>query len=510
MPYAVMLVDNEPVIPRGLLRLIDWQSHGCEVRAVARDGADAIRQIEADPPDIVITDIRMPEVDGLQLCQWVREHHPRIRLILLTGFPDFEYAQQAIQYQVVDFVLKPTTEQALAAAVDKACGQLRKGEDTDGNLELEQRILLGELLFSHRHSTLYVLNKLHELHMSLNSYYVLSLKIQGSAENAAQQLRQAREFLDDSCCGCRHYYVPSGDDDCYVVLCPARGEGPSDICTQAAEAADRDSDFVLTVGISRRHNDPLQLRQAAREADDARQFASYSAQPSVIRCEDLPQLSEQTARELMEKLRLVESALENRSREATLKNLDDFFLFLSRTAMPYSSMHRAVQLLYSFCVGLLASHTAADGLQTGRYDLRGGTPEALEAEMRAFVQDTLDRISRTPGNIDSIVYGVKQYIDHNYSASLSLDQLAAQVHLSSSYLSKLFKREMGVNLSTYILNTRIERAKFLLRTTDKKAYEIAEAVGIYDPVYFSKIFKKVTGLKPKQYREQPDTDRKEN
>ena len=123
------------------------------------------------------------------------------------------------------------------------------------------------------------------------------------------------------------------------------------------------------------------------------------------------------------------------------------------------------------------------------------------------MQETLLRISRTPGNIDSIIYEVKQYIDENYSASLSLDALAAQVHLSPSYFSKLFKREMGENLSTYILHTRIERARFLLRTTDKKAYEIAEAVGIYDPVYFSKIFKKVTGMKPKEYRDRPDTNK---
>ena len=115
-------------------------------------------------------------------------------------------------------------------------------------------------------------------------------------------------------------------------------------------------------------------------------------------------------------------------------------------------------------------------------------------------------IGRTQENIDSIIYEVKQYIDQNYSSSLSLDSLAAQVHLSPSYFSKLFKREMGENLSTYIQNTRIERAKILLRTTDKKAYEIAEEVGIYDPVYFSKIFKKATGLKPREYRNQSDQE----
>ena len=97
MPYTVMLVDNEAIIPRGLMCLIDWKAHNCCVRAIANDGVDAVHQIQESPPDILITDIRMPEMDGLQLCGWVREHYPGIQMILLTGFPDFEYAQQAIQ-----------------------------------------------------------------------------------------------------------------------------------------------------------------------------------------------------------------------------------------------------------------------------------------------------------------------------------------------------------------------------------------------------------------------------
>lgn len=109
MPYTVMLVDNEAIIPRGLMCLIDWKAHNCCVRAIANDGVDAVHQIQESPPDILITDIRMPEMDGLQLCGWVREHYPGIQMILLTGFPDFEYAQQAIQCGVTDFVLKPTS-----------------------------------------------------------------------------------------------------------------------------------------------------------------------------------------------------------------------------------------------------------------------------------------------------------------------------------------------------------------------------------------------------------------
>lgn len=110
MPYTVMLVDNEAIIPRGLMCLIDWKAHNCCVRAIANDGVDAVHQIQESPPDILITDIRMPEMDGLQLCGWVREHYPGIQMILLTGFPDFEYAQYDL-YSDSIFILSKSQDE---------------------------------------------------------------------------------------------------------------------------------------------------------------------------------------------------------------------------------------------------------------------------------------------------------------------------------------------------------------------------------------------------------------
>ena len=127
-----------------------------------------------------------------------------------------------------------------------------------------------------------------------------------------------------------------------------------------------------------------------------------------------------------------------------------------------------------------------------------------------LVQSSSTRRTASGGQLrDFYIQEAITYMEQNYQRDLTVEELADVCKLNRSYFSKLFKREMGENLSTYILNTRIEHAKLLLRTTDKKAYEIAEAVGIYDPVYFSKIFKKAVGLKPKEYRERPDAEETE-
>ena len=331
---------------------------------------------------------------------------------------------------------------------------------------LEQQALLGELIFKSRHSMLYILNRLNDLHITLSSYYVLSLEVvfQGPLEEGTAMLQQAQDIFLSCCEGQTVYLVPKSDLCSYAVLPLPEDADPLALCTAAVEAVDGSTDFLLTIGISRCHKNPLNMRKAAQEADDAQKFLLSSSQPSVMRCQDLPRLSEETTNLLLEKLRLI---------------------------------------------SLLLSHDLSPDRLAEMPDLDGGSMESLESGLRDYLTSTLAQMGRAPENIDSIIYEVKQYIDQNYSASLSLDALAAMVHLSPSYFSKLFKREMGENLSTYILNTRIEHAKLLLRTTDKKAYEIAEAVGIYDPVYFSKIFKKAVGLKPKEYRERPDAEETE-
>lgn len=116
----VMIVDNESAIRKGLVHCIHWGDLGCEIAAQADDGMMALEQIPVIQPNIVISDIRMPGMDGLELAEIIARDHPGIKVIILTGYPDFAYAQRAIQYHVVDFVLKPMTVENLTNAIEKA------------------------------------------------------------------------------------------------------------------------------------------------------------------------------------------------------------------------------------------------------------------------------------------------------------------------------------------------------------------------------------------------------
>lgn len=512
--YNVLLVDNEPAILNALSHAIDWAAHDCHILNIARDGREAMLQFAQEAPDIVISDIRMPEVDGLELARWISENHPACKVIILTGFPDFSYAQQAINYRVVDFVLKPTSEDSLLAALDKAKQRLAEDQvrKTDKQADvLACELFLHQLIFDPVQSLLYTMERTNALGLDLSSCYVLRFgldDIHTEADRIAFQ-SEVREMWRQAMGEHTIYFIPRGERFCYIILCAPVGFDPTEACHQVVQTVQQTTDFQITVGISAHHHSPLELSDAAREADHAQQLAEYSPQMPVISYGQLPVLSDLHASRITEELRTIQSALENRNRGAVISGLDRLFAYLRREAIPFPSVRRIAVILYECGQGLLISYNLEilltdASLASERALLDSGAIDEIEQLLRGYLTAVLDRICMNATDLDDLVFRVKQYIDQNYAGELSLEGLADYVHLSASYLSKLFKREVGQNISGYIQQVRIERAKVLLRTTAMKTYEIAEAVGIPDPVYFSKLFKKATGQKPKDFRSEEE------
>lgn len=477
----VMIVDNESAIRKGLVHCIHWGDLGCEIAAQADDGMMALEQIPVIQPNIVISDIRMPGMDGLELAEIIARDHPGIKVIILTGYPDFAYAQRAIQYHVVDFVLKPMTVENLTNAIEKAKAAIaedRSSQDLQEklsttsarNIELQQSMLLHDLIHRVACSQLYVLNRLAQLKMDLRSYFVLKLHITSLSEEALTEeeyneyLNQSQEILSDCLSSYQHYYIARGTQDCFVVICAA-GEAPiTALCREAVNIVGSLAHFLLFIGISNCNDNPICLADAADEAAQAVRFTVFTPDHPVTHFAELSSFPQQLTDEIFEMLSALKSAME----------------------LQFPGM---------------AGHSLEGGsISSLKRIMETNSIAEMESCTRALVQQTQDMAQSSAASADHIVSSVQAYISAHYGEQLSLDQLAQQFYLSSSYLSRLFKRETGTTLTTYLQNVRIEAAKNLLRTTALKSYEVAERVGINDPVYFSRIFKKITGLKPKDYR----------
>lgn len=516
----VMLVDNEAAIRKGLAHGIRWESLGCTVVAQAEDGEDAMAQIPKAQPDIVISDIRMPGMDGLTLAGELYRRWPHIKTIILTGFPDFAYAQKAIAYQVVDFVLKPTSVEQLTAAIEKARVQIQEEQThqklrselasrSEENLSLQQDMLLRDLIHRVRLSALYVYSCMAQLRMDLRNYYVLSMTVvplEGEEEvNCLPFLQDAQSILRDSISDYKIWFIAEGDQACYAVLQAPEIQDLSALCGEAVDAAESIPRYHIAIGISLHHTDPLTLAGAAEEAEQARQFADYAhPEQPVISYANIPTVDPEAMAEIIQVLRQIKIAVEYGKPDIAQKSLQALFRHIHMKKLPAREARSIYISVYNFCSTQFFWNRDAESIFSSlpalQALLRSGSIRELEEYLCTFVELLYQQRNYRLENSDDLIKAVQHHIQQHYMEELTLESLADRVHLSPSYLSKLFKRETGENLSIYIQNVRIQQAKLLLRTTNLKTYEVAERVGIPDPVYFSRTFKKVTGMKPKDFR----------
>lgn len=513
----VLIVDNEAVIRHGLMHCIDWNALGCEVAAEVRDGTEAFECIPDVQPDIIISDIRMPGMDGMQLAERVSVTYPNIKIIILTGFPDFEYAQKAIQYHVVDFVLKPTSIEQLTNAVRKAIQMIHQEEQqrelyrtiqaqSEQNLQLEQSILLRDLIQNEHLSEAFISKRTAQSGLDLQQYYILLFHVepdQDADPDFSSCLDEARKILGKCLAACKLYSVPAGEKSCYIVVNVPDDWSIIGACKETAAIVRNLTRAILSIGISLLHNGPFEVHQAAREAKSAQKFAEYNTDLQVTSYEDLPQTGAETLEHITQDLKLLKAAIENQNLSVSQSLLHSLFQYIRQCRLPFNEIRGICIYIYNFCIGPLFLHKAEScvaSLVSIEDILDGQNIDGIESRLSEFLDSCLELANCNPEKLDHLVLTIKNYIDEHYADNISLEMLAGVVHLSPSYLSKLFKKELGENISTYLQNVRIEKAKMLLQNTSMKSYEVAEAVGISNPIYFSRIFKRATGIKPKDYK----------
>ncbi len=505
--YKVLLVDNEPYILEGLMQLIDWKANNCEIIGTAETGKQAFELLQTTAVDIVVTDIRMPEMDGLELCEKIRAHYPLMQLIILTGFPDFEYAQAAIKYGVADFILKPTTDDALEAGIAKAIQTLnrfRQAEENESSLLLQRQLILRDLLSGSGHSQIWVLNKLAEAQLLITEYMVLSVRLYGY-KDLSEVTDMMKDFSDRAQKiagekGATVYFVEKDESRCYLVVL-----NEQEVCDRFSRSLvseiDEDADYSVRIGCSTLYRSVTEMNHGAEEADDARRFILHESQSSVMKYEQLPDLSTEVKGRLVEMMRRTQTAFENHNEERIRSSLDEIFSYMQENAVPYSTMLNMTEMFLNYGRALLLSHSLLGEFDEETPYLTEETPEGLRLRIEEQLKRILERLKEENTSDDSAIVQVCDYIDAHYKEALTLEKLAEMVHLSPGYFSRLFKRCKGVNFGNYIAHRRMERAKELLERTDMKIYEVSDEVGIDDPVYFSRLFKKHTGLKPKEFRE---------
>ena len=495
MTFKLLIVDDESTMRKGIAEFMNWSAIDCEVAGIADDGLEAIEFLKEQEADIIITDIRMPEADGLAVARYVFENCPEKKVILLTGYADFEYAKTAIQYNVSAFILKPTSKKELFEAVQAAQKQLATSKRRSKIAEEEDAFLKEQflqVLTDHPYRPQFG-EKLQDYHLCLDRYYVAAFRLI-PYHNDISFLKKIIFYEKDNAYCYRYNNL--------IITVYFHGDFNKIFadCSEI-EAIMRTLDSrEISVGISRFHTEPAAFRQAVSEAIRALPLNFYAENNvSVFSAEKMENCS-LTAENSLDLFQFENLLLDWQFPEAEILLRNIFAKFKHNFVDAQEAKSICAQIYY-ICARITIkkelSPLSPDHLTAIRH---AGDIFALEqsvtelfAAMRSCLSDTATTQKQFTGK-------VMQYIEENLSADLSLEQIADHLHISASHLSRTFKKSAGVSLTDYINQVRIDRAKDLLRSTDIYIYAISEMVGYRDATYFSSIFKKFVGVSPTEYR----------
>lgn len=520
--YTFIVVDDEPLIRKGLLKKLDTSEHSLQLLGEADNGADALELIESFRPDIVFTDMRMPEVDGKWLIRTVSERYPHIKLIVISGHTDFDYMQEAISAKVVQYLLKPFSRDEVQHALQQAIHTLEqerslKQEVVQLTVETEQmRIDTDHQAFLHL-----VLNahmpakrpvfRSREFKAILDADHLVFMTMYSPEPYTAGQLPSFPQSLAIPHPQSEHLvFLLMYDQGCAAEQLRERSmEHAGHILAEAAAAE-------CCIGVSLPISDVNRIREAHHQtilALDQRSITDFG-KCYIYAEEPLPLTSLRWNRS-HELLFFIESGNVSKVKEFVA---DFFAFFIRQPDALLAHLKEQCRDIVAETKRLLQRYLqSSGGIGTGN----GNASSSLEAVLdisfdieaiRQYIDKVLSGTALllqeyNPYRSDQVIDNVKQYMDLHYAKDLTLEWVSSLFYLNPSYLSFLFKEKHGENFTDYINRLRIEHAKHTLTSTDDKIYRIAKQLGYDNPKYFFRVFKKMTGLTPEEYRKQHKVNR---
>lgn len=499
----IVLVDDEERIRQGLGKLIERVGSDYVVTGAYASGNELLADIQRVDADVVITDIKMPGLSGLETLEKLQAIRPDWKFIVLSGFNNFLYARQALRLGVEDYLLKPVDVDELSRLLLKVrLGLERERARMRGRATDQVRLLLfGEpdTMPAHLREEAYAgLGKL-PLFADHFAVFVLS----SHSGTALAQIESASRGWQRGWLA-----VPKADGVAAVVVSIGAGDH-ADTVSELGQTLQRllPGRFIGRIGASDVFRGPAWLREAYLQAIVAMQHAWYSpASSAFANYAKLPKRTEASAvghpiallaRDFREMLALHDfdrAAEAIRQWLALLMQRKPGWNELKNGCETVAAMIRGEQAAEDAGSRPVFDHAALDPACSP--NSVAFTEQFLSAAKSAFQLLLADKQEKR------VVEEVKFYIQRHYTEELELSRLAEVVYLTPSYLSKLFKGETGETITDYLIAVRMERAKALLR--DKRAwktYEVGEQVGYADPAYFNKVFKKIVGCTPKEFRE---------
>lgn len=529
--YKVLLVDDEEEVRQAIAKKLNWEELGFQVVGEAGNGEEALEIAELLQPDVIMTDIKMPFMDGLTFCKRAKQMLPGVRVAVFSGFDEFEYAKEAIRLEVEEYILKPIDAKELAGVFERLRASLDKEvaerQDTqrlrrfyDENLPaMRQQLLIALLEGRLEPDMLRQRMEEYSVELSAEGYCVAVARYEeqstldgretGNAPFLSISLRQMISERLVNLLDVR--MVPALDNQVLLLFLLRAGQTAQQVVAalnQLFLPAKRLLGLHLSIGVGKQYPRLEGAAVSCAEAKNALEYQMLVGSGQCVYIGDIEPGSNEVAPEGIlyveeiirqikvgseEELFAAVQVLVQHFRQAGL-NMQQYQIFLLEISAELLKIIKAYKLdaedpQLSQSLLEKPAKQFADLEEMGRWLFE--YCDLLRNRIRRDRKDTTK----------TMIAHAKEYLAEHFAESdLSIETVSSELNVSPAYFSTIFKKETGMNFVSYLTNLRVEKALEYLNTTDEKAYIIAEKIGYQDPNYFSYVFKKRVGISPSKYR----------
>lgn len=528
---SLVVIEDEIAVRRSIIGKIRKESLSLTIEGEFQNAEEAYLHIQNAPPEIILLDMRMPGMGGMKFLEVLNNEFPDIQVIVLSGYSEFEYLQKAIQCGAKDYLLKPVVREDLRKSLQEAIEQVRTLKNSKileenkqllfkNNIALMKANLLHRIIHEKEIMEADIFKRLKELGeiQENHSYLFISGKIKNSninentivnsnifekVEKELVEILGDHLFLsnkgdirrDDIQCVFAFKERNSNDDEGFSQLKPKL----QNIVLEISEA----TNTVIHLSISKQYKNILDTKNKYMKS-------SYSSltvgqKPSVFYFEDM----NDTSRKIVgsSKVKQILKLIEENNRESIISTVEKWFKDMTEEEDLSFAQRLAIDIVIAIESNFESKIPTVNNSNVSEFTFYDSIKsyksiEDIKYKVILTLNEISDKICKEQlGRCDDVTMKVKKLIEERYMEEITLEAISSKFHVNKSYLSELFKKEIGLTFNKYLNWVRIEKAKELLVIHDMHAAKIAALVGYNDHVYFSIVFKKFTGLPPGMFKQ---------
>ncbi len=513
--YTFIIVDDEAITRKGTIKKAESLSDTLQCIGEAADGKAAIELIKTTNPDIIVTDMQMPVMDGITLLPYLSEHYPDKPLIVISGYKDFEYVKGAISANAVDYIVKPFSKQVFIETLLKSISRIENSIHTNKQLQIHED--QKEHAY-YEHDIQLLQNLILGIHVPNIEINSKQLSFISSTHNMILitmfsreviDLNPIRDFLSRNGFGDLALLLPhiSYNHMSFLVLFVPENYAiePKKLCYQIItnlQITDENLYNNLLFGVSNTHKNLFELHDAFNECSEAlnqtkiiEEKSSYffyekNVPPITFLWEQEDEFLFRIEAGMVEKVeRMIDELFElyKGTPQITISDIKYHFHQLT---------DRLRSVMNNYFLQTNNKSSNFKNIFTSMFSLE----DLYEYYQQFFKQIAVLLKPKSIYNNGDLIEKVKTYINSNYYKNLTVEYLASLFYVNRSYLSHLFKVTTGKNYVDYLNEIRIAKAQDLLLTSSRKLSQISKSVGYDNVKYFFRVFKKLVGVTPEQYR----------